>query len=88
MIFIRRSGMEDVLVGEPLNVADVEDHVQAEAHASFFQYGEGGLLGGGEGWDPAGVGEAGEGADEVGVPSALSKSWLEEGMRGKGGVGG
>lgn len=69
MVLIRRPGMQYVLVGEPLDVADVEDHVQGEAHAGVFEDLEGFELGGGEGGDFAGGGEAGEGFYEVGVPS-------------------
>jgi len=61
--------MQNVLVGEPLDVADVEYHVQGEAHAGVFEDLEGFELAGGEGGDFAGFGEAGEGFYEVWVPS-------------------
>lgn len=64
--------MQDVRVGDELNVADVKDHVQGEALAGLFEDFDGFELGGGERGDDAGVGEAGERANVVGVPSALT----------------
>lgn len=43
--------------------------MQGETLAGLFEDVCCGDLGGGEGWDEARGGEAGEGADEVGVPS-------------------
>lgn len=63
--------MQDVRVGDELDVADVEDHVQGEALAGLLEDFDGFELLGRERGDDAGVGEAGERADVVGVPSAL-----------------
>ncbi len=63
--------MQDVRVGEELDVADGEHHVQGEAGACGFEDGEGGFLGGGEGGDEGEGGEAREGADVVGVPPVV-----------------
>lgn len=59
-------------VGDKLDVADVEDHMQGETLAGLFEDFDGLELGGGERGDDACVGETGERADVVGVPSALS----------------
>lgn len=68
VVGVRRAGVQDVRVGQELDVADVEDHVQREAVAGGLEDLEGLQLGGGQGWDDALVGEAGQGADVVGVP--------------------
>lgn len=63
--------MQDVRVGDELDVADIEDHVEGEALAGLLEDFDGFELLGGERGDDAGVGEARERADVVGIPSAL-----------------
>lgn len=69
LVFCTR--VQDVRVGDKLDVADVEDHVEGEALASLFEDFDGFELLGGERGDDSCVGEAGERPDVVGVPSAL-----------------
>ena len=59
MVRVLRARVQDVLVGEELDVADFEDHVQGEALAGRFKHVGGFELGGGEGGDEARGGEAG-----------------------------
>lgn len=58
-------------VGDKLDVTDVKDHVECEALAGLLENFDGFELLGGERGDDAGVGEAGERADVVGVPPVL-----------------
>lgn len=71
MVRVRGASVQDVRVGDELDIADVEDHVQGQTLGGFFQNAEGFLLAVGEGGDDALVGEAREGADVVGVPSII-----------------
>jgi hypothetical protein len=48
---VRGPRMQDVRVGEELDIADLEDHVQRETVAGFLEDAEGFLLGVGEWWD-------------------------------------
>jgi hypothetical protein len=58
-----------MVVGQELDVANVKNHVQSQLKTCVFEdLGGAGLLGG-ESGDQAGVREAGEGFDVVGVPS-------------------
>lgn len=91
VVLVRRAAVEGVRVAEELDVADLEDHVQGQAHASLFQHGGGVLLGGREGWDLAGGAEAGEGFDVVRVPFAVDAGrligaslFVEDGLAGVG----
>lgn len=61
--------MEDVLVMQELDLADLHDHVHLEAGAGSFEDLGGFELGGGERGNEAHVGEAGCGAEKVGVES-------------------
>lgn len=70
IVLVRRAGVQDVVVGQELDVANVKDHVQREALARLFQDRSGVLLGVRERRDEACVGEARQRADVVGVPSA------------------
>jgi hypothetical protein len=63
------AGVQNVGVGDELDVADFEDHVESETLAGGFEDLESLFLGVGERGDEARVREAGEGADVVGVPS-------------------
>ena len=72
MIRVLGSGMEHLCVGDKLNVADFEDHVQGEALAGCFEHLGGFDLCGGEGGDDALGREPREGAYVVGVPSGRS----------------
>ncbi len=69
MIRVRRPRVKHVFVGQELNIADIEDHVQRQPVARLLEDVGGFELGGAKGRDDAFVGEAGEGADVVGVPS-------------------
>ena len=84
--------MEDVLVGEELDVADFEDHVEGFTEADGFEDVGGFELRRGEGRDEARRAKAREGADVVGVPSGDGRvsggvGWFGGG-RGDGGRGG
>lgn len=63
--------VQDVRVGNELNVADLEDHVQGEAHAGLLQDARSLLLRFAEGWDFADVAEALERVHVVRVPFAV-----------------
>lgn len=85
------AAVQGVRVAEELDVADLEDHVQRQAHAGFFQHGGGVLLGFGERRDDAGVAKAREGFDVVGVPFAVDAGgvvgaglFVEDGLAGVG----
>ena len=69
VVLVRRPRVQDVVVGQELDVADVEDHVEGQPLTGFLQDGGGFFLRSGERRDEAGGGETGEGADVVGVPS-------------------
>lgn len=60
--------MKDVGVGQELDVADLEDHVEGEAVAGCLENGQSFQLLCGESRDDARVGESGQRADVVGVP--------------------
>jgi hypothetical protein len=60
--------MQNVRIGQELNIPHIQNHMQREAVASLLQHLQGLLLGVGERRDDACVGEAGERADVVGVP--------------------
>lgn len=68
MIRIRRARMQDMRIRQELNIAHIKHHVQTQPVAGFLQDGQGFILRSGEGRDDAGVGEAGQRADVVGVP--------------------
>ncbi len=70
-VLVRRPPVQDVLVVQELDLADLHDHVHLQAGAGCFDDVGGFELGGGEGGDEAGRGEAGRGAEEVGVESFL-----------------
>ena len=74
VVLVCSSRVKHVLVTQPLDVADVEDHVQAKPHARIFEDLEGFRLGGRERRDAAGVGEAGQRADVVGIPFAVDSA--------------
>jgi len=84
--------VQGVRVAEELDVADLEDHVQRQAHAGLFQHGGGVLLRFGERWDDAGVAEACQGFHVVGVPFAVDAGcgvvragfFVEDGLAGVG----
>jgi len=91
VVSISRAAVQGVRVAEELDVADLEDHVQRQAHAGFFQHGGGVLLCLGEGRDDAGVAEARERFHVVGVPFAVDAGGLvgpgffvEDGLAGVG----
>lgn len=69
IVRVRRPGVKHVFVGQELDIADFEDHVQGQALACVLEHVDGFELSGREGRDDAVVGEAGEGADVVWVPS-------------------
>lgn len=60
--------MENMRIRQELDIAHIQNHMQRETVACLLQHLESFLLGVGERWDDACVGEAGEGADVVGVP--------------------
>lgn len=60
--------MKNVGVGQELDVANLEDHVEGETVAGCLQHGKSFLLLGRERGNDACVGEAGQGSDVVGVP--------------------
>lgn len=68
-VLVRCAGMQDVVVGQELDVANVENHVQREALGRLFKDGGGALLGVGERRDEPRVREARQRADVVGIPS-------------------
>ncbi len=70
-VLVRRPPVQNVLVVQELDLADLHDHVHLQAGAGCFDDVGGFELGGGEGGDEAGGGEAGRGAEEVGVESFL-----------------
>ena len=74
MVFIFRPCVQYVRIGEELDVADFENHVEGKAETGCFEDGGCFFLGGGERGDDAGGGEAGEGADVIGVPSVEEMS--------------
>lgn len=91
VVGVGRAAVQGVRIAEELDVADLEDHVQRQAHAGLFQHGGGVLLCFGEGRDDAGVAEAREGFHVVGVPFAVDAGGLvraglfvEDGLAGVG----
>ena len=72
MIRVLGPRMQHLRVGDELDVADFEDHVQGEALAGCFEHVGGFDLRGGERGDDALGGEPREGADVVGVPPGWS----------------
>lgn len=64
-----------MIVGQELDVANVEDHVQRELGAGCFQDEGSALLLGGERGNQTCVREAGKGADVVWVPSVFCVSY-------------
>ena len=75
VIAIGGSRMEDLGIGEELDVADFKDHVQRETEAGLFEDRDGFFLLGGEGRDEAFGGEASERAEEVWVEFAVDAAW-------------
>lgn len=78
-------------VGDELNVADLEDHVQRQAHAGLLQHARSFLLRFAEGRDDACIAEAGEGVHVVRVPFAVDAGGgvgagflVEDGLAGVG----
>lgn len=69
VVGVRGPGVEDVRVGEELDVADFKGHVQSEPGAGFLEDSQRFLLSSRQGRDYAGIGEAGKGLDVVWVPS-------------------
>lgn len=69
MVGVRGTRVKDVGVGQELDVADLEDHVEGEAVAGCLEHGQSFLLLCGERGNNARIGEAGQRADVVGVPS-------------------
>lgn len=73
--------MQDVLVVQELDLADLHDHVHLQAGAGCFDDVGGFELGGGEGGNEAGGGEAGRGAEEVGVEPFFEGGLVGWGVR-------
>ena len=69
MVLVGRTRVKHMRVSQELNVTDLEDHVEREFHAGIFEDLDSLVLSGREGWDDSRVGEAGERADVIGVPS-------------------
>lgn len=69
MVSVIRARVQDVFVGEELDVADFEDHVQSKLETCVFEDLGGFELGGRQRRDDAGVGETGERFDIVRIPS-------------------
>lgn len=44
MIRVCGAGMQNVRIRQELNITDIEDHVQRQAHTGFFQHAQGFLL--------------------------------------------
>lgn len=84
VVGVCRAGVQDVRVGEELDIANVKNHVQGEAVAGGLEDLESLDLGGGEGWDDALVREAGQRADVVGVPSAVQLDIVRDKQLGDG----
>lgn len=61
-------GVQDVVVGQELDVTNVQDHVQSEAQAGLVKDGSGAELLGRKRRDDALVAEAGQGLDVVWIP--------------------
>lgn len=91
VVGVGRAAVQGVRVAEELDVADLEDHVQRQAHAGLLQHGGGVLLRVRQRRDDAGVAEAREGFHVVGVPFAVDARGLvgaglfvEDGLAGVG----
>lgn len=55
VVFVLCPGVQNVVVRQKLDVANIKYHMQRELHACFFENLSGTLLLGREGWDDAGV---------------------------------
>jgi hypothetical protein len=91
MIRVSSPAVQDVRVREELDIANLEDHVQRQAHARVFKHLRGFDLCGRQRRDLANVAVAGEGLDVVGVPFAVDARGLvgpcflvEDGLAGVG----
>lgn len=73
MVLIRGARMQDMRIRQKLNIAYVQHHMQREPVAGLLKHPNRVQLGGRERRDDARVGEAGQRADVVGVPSG----WLD-----------
>lgn len=71
MIRVCGTGVQNVRIRQELNITDIKDHVQRQAHTGFFQHAQGFLLCVRQRGDDSCVAEAAEGADVVWVPSGI-----------------
>jgi len=69
IVFVRCSGVEYMVVGQELDIAHVQNHVQRMLLACLLENGNGAFLGLGKSGDETCVREAGQGTDKVGVES-------------------
>ena len=67
-------------IGQELDIAHLEHHMQGQALTHFLQHIRRFELGGGERWDESRGGKAGEGADVVGVPSGAVSPFAVAGV--------
>lgn len=75
VVLVGSTGVQNVLVGQKLDVANLEDHVQRETQARVLEYLYGLLLGLGKRGNEALVRETGERADVVRVPPVIDVSY-------------
>jgi hypothetical protein len=71
MISVRSAGVQDMRIGQELDIANIENHVQRETLAGFFKNLQGLVLCWGQRGDDSCVTEAAEGTDVVWVPSGF-----------------
>lgn len=68
VVLVGCASVQDVFVAQELDVTNLENHVQREAHASVFENLSSAKLFSRKGWNDTGITETCEGLDVVGIP--------------------